>query len=1465
VANFCICDRGRHFQEDTLPETVAFTLRDATPVPSQVQLSTQPTPVQAHSPLSPLPDVADKQATRELTQKSLEPLTRTTPPLNTPTPPRSPVGPQISEVNLSVSTSDEPALLKQRPTNDDVSIEEPKVDSGIALPSGAEIVKVIGDKAANRRKEPSRHPKVVHLPPKEEQLKHFKRLEPAQAQQLQRERREADGGHSVSIDAASSPSSTAGAYSNSTPKPLQQSPDTSPDGGLSPPHRLEVPDTGSSLAENTDACETTKRSGQPREQVLPDSIAEDSGNHTQATIPSSLPDLKGGMSDAVDIASAIEPRNIIDQAHPGIAGNRTSNLEAKAVVTEIDSQAPVDRDVEMKDSQSATQQTPSTPQITSPSTLRPSTQDPTPQRMTTRVASGAIRQKSVSEILGGGTCKPVSAHADRSSVSSQVLVHPPKSSRGSVPGTPVEDRPKISMVVFSKREKDRSPKVFDSEEDGYLALRGAADDLEKDYMRPLFLQQAYSPPRAATLHDLISSANKTITTMNVHSMLKERTDYNILKRIYTMQNANKWSLRQMKRFQDPPISPCYLDHLLVEMKWMRTDFREERKWKVAMAWNLAKWCSEYVNAISEEDKQQLRVRTRPRRGTIDSQEHTTADSSESTPPLIHSGSTESDHSSVEELPRVSTIAPTTLFSLNYDSLFFKLDPTPAADDILAELPLFEPRASEPLQLQEDSLVPVSKFATGKIVPKPVSVPKKRSRYQYEEEEVEPTVLPPAKRRASEVSLFLSPARRSPRYKELTPEESDVALFNPSNRHIRERLHATHAFRPPSEFLMPQTSFFESRIPSQWLWDEDQRLRTCVRKYSYNWSLIAMEMQSFTQPSMMISGTERRTPWECFERWVQLEGLPNDMGKTQYFRTYQNRLEVANKLVAEKRPQQQMQQVQTPGQPSQARYKGTQPFRVERRREARYVNMIDAIRKLARKRETHLHRQQESAKAAALRKQQNENRDSQQSRSVVVHTPAEFSRMKYDRELKIQERQEIYRQQMLQQQRVSDTIHSSLGTGILTSSQASQMQQRVNQVQTQQQQSLATVANGTNRQAQNGTPNSANGPSPPTAQMVGPQQQPQQQQVLMSGMNPPRPSSSQNALPNGLTPNTAATIAGIQPGMPAAQMQAQMQALQNAQQPQRMAAQNPDAVRLAIQRQHVMAQQQALIQQQQQQQNQAMTGQNNHNSLAAAHLSPANSATGMQNPQMLAALAAARAQANGSMNGGMNGSMNGNMGGANNQTSPPSHRPSAVNHVGQNQYAGQLSSGLIPSINSFVQQVHAANPGWPPEKVQSTAQERLKAHVQVLQRSAAAAAAGNSPVNMNLGMSMGMAGMGGGLNVGMSNMVAPMAGNSSQFIGGQQGGGGGMNGNAMGLSPTQFQAHLQRQAQQQVARMSSGGNGASLGVPVSPALSQARPLSRSATPAGAQGQGVAMMHQRSGSGHGSAIGGGDGGMGSPMIG
>ena len=964
--------RGGHFQEDTLP---AFHDRDDSPTTTQPPTSSLQLPTPVWLPPSPRPEASSKRRAGDFPASLISPTARRSP--SSPSSPRdTSINPlprsrsssQSSDVKLRESSQrDALAPLNHRSSREDV-VEDAKSKSSSVVPAepSPELSKPTTKLAQSSGKEKASRP-------------------------LYKDRKDADAGLSVSIDAASSPSSTAGAYSNSTPKPGPHSPDTSPDGEVYPSHQLEPAETELDAATSP---KTQRENGALRRNLK-----------TQNTDSDTIPSAINGLSQPSTQSKQLSADGAADEVPPGVLRDGSANVDKNAQPVGKGSDLPTaNKDVEMEDGGLQTHSLP----LASPTTARTSPLDSTPQRMTTRVASGAIRQKSVTELLGG---TPRSAHPDRGSISSQALVSASKGSMRSAPGTPIEDRSKMSMVVFSKREKSRTPKSGDAEEDGYLALRGAADDLEKDYMRPLFLQQALQPPRASPLNDLVASANKTITTSNIRAMLKERTDYSILRRIYTMQNANKWSLRQMKKFPDPPQPPSHWDHVLTEMKWMRTDFREERKWKMAMARNLAEWCALYV-AASEDDKQHFKVKARPPQ-EFDSQDPMATDDADNTPPLVHSGITESDYSSVEEVPRLPTVAPTALFSLGYDDFLFQVDPTPAAEDVLAELPMFESKF-EPLQTREDMFVPASKFATGKILPKPTATPIKRSRFEYEEEDYEPTVLPPAKRRASEVSLFLSPSRRSPRIKELSPEESDVALFNPLHRHMRERLRANGAFRPPSEFVMPQTSFFEHRVPSQWTWDEDQRLRACVRKYSYNWSLISMEMQQFTQPSMMVAGTERRTPWECFERWVQLEGLPNDMGKTQYFRTYQIRLETANKLVAEKRPQ-QMQQIQTPGQPAQTRARGTQPFRVERRREARYVTMIDAIRKLARKRETHLHRQQESAKAAALRKQQQQ--DSQQPRQSTIHTPAEFSRMKYERELKIQERQEQYRQQVIQQQRV----------------------------------------------------------------------------------------------------------------------------------------------------------------------------------------------------------------------------------------------------------------------------------------------------------------------------------------------------------------------------------------------------------------------------------------------------------------
>ena len=695
-----------------------------------------------------------------------------------------------------------------------------------------------------------------------------------------------------------------------------------------------------------------------------------------------------------------------------------------------------------------------------------------PERMTTRVSSGALRHKSVSEILGE-TPKPSPVDrapnlfgredlAQQTPKSSSLITSPDSAafrSRLSELREKEKERSKLSTVIFARQQPLNDSRGAVSDPSRRSALLDSISD-PTDYLITLFAAQASSLPRSQPLNTLLASAHKTLATSNHYTDFHEQQDCRMLKRIYHLQSSNRWSLRQIERSTEPARPPTHWDMLLDQMKWMRTDFREERKWKLTVAKNLAEWCAEWV-ASPAEGRAMLQIKSRKYLGNV----HATSTSnmvdessplvdnqdgpmSESTPDLISSHEDDSSDIMDEETSRLEVlpaIAPAAIFSLAPEDVLFGLNKTPVADKLLSELPLYQPlvgpQAAElpepkvfPDALWRTPIVPLSKFALGKMVVREEGPPRKRSRYEYQSD------VGAAQQDFSR-SLYLAPEHI---IETLAPEKEDVALFDPDNKHIRDRIHAGHAFRPPSEYNMPSQSFFESRQSSQWTWGEDDELRRLVREYAYNWSLISSYLSS---PSIFSSGAERRTPWECFERWVGLEGLPADMSKTQYFRAYHARLEAAQRnILAQQQAAQQQQSGSAPQIPMRRR--SAQPIRVDRRKNNKHLALVDAMRKLAKKRETAVQKQQHGmcspfssdpysshalwpkyiyiflnlaadfscASAAGLAAMRKANEAAQPR--TAMHTPQDFSRLKYERECKLQERAELYRQQILAAQKVN---------------------------------------------------------------------------------------------------------------------------------------------------------------------------------------------------------------------------------------------------------------------------------------------------------------------------------------------------------------------------------------------------------------------------------------------------------------
>ena len=634
----------------------------------------------------------------------------------------------------------------------------------------------------------------------------------------------------------------------------------------------------------------------------------------------------------------------------------------------IDTKVPLPQDPSSMTPVQKTASTPAGAPSTATATATPSRQShqPTtaqspPERMTTRFSSGTLRHKSVSELMGE-TPKITPSQADKANAEAaqdeSAIAQTPKSATSFVSPDPAAFRLRLNEI--KERDKNNKPStvVFARQQHTQISRQSETSQAQqnsvketpikdRDYLftllvSQLFMQNQGNRQDRRPLTAVLKSAPKTLSTSDWYTDFTERQDTQILRKVHHLQDQHKWSLRQPERSVEPDRPASHWDVLLGQMKWMRTDFREEGKWKTAAARHLASACAQWVRSPAEERRNlQVKVKLPPSlpRSRSNSESQTVA-----TPDLVHSMDDDVSEGIEDDLPSISAgEPPAAIFSLPPDMFVFGLNKSPVSEKILHELPLYQPSVT----VQEGALhvkdflpdaswklplVPISKYTEGKIVRREEEPPRKRSRHYYADED------------------------DGPEYPEkaLSPNNEEVALFNPEYKHIRDRIHTGHAFRPPSEHIMPSQSFFESRQPSQWTLAEDDELRKLVREYAYNWSLISSCLAS---PSTFSSGAERRTPWECFERWVTLEGLPTEMSKINYFRAYHSRLQAAARTYE---AQQQALIQQNPNNAAHlSRRRSTQPFTVDRRKNNKYIHLIDAMRKQAKKRETKMLKDQHS--------------------------------------------------------------------------------------------------------------------------------------------------------------------------------------------------------------------------------------------------------------------------------------------------------------------------------------------------------------------------------------------------------------------------------------------------------------------------------------------------------------------------
>ncbi|OBA14489.1 uncharacterized protein OGAPODRAFT_83496 [Ogataea polymorpha] len=110
------------------------------------------------------------------------------------------------------------------------------------------------------------------------------------------------------------------------------------------------------------------------------------------------------------------------------------------------------------------------------------------------------------------------------------------------------------------------------------------------------LTELYYHQQTLQLPKLLLRAHKSLTTDSYETALVEGKISVLYSRMEELKRKHSWSLRQPKKFLDPFLATgkkTHWDYLLSEMKWLATDFKQERRFKMAQCHYIAQAFKEF--------------------------------------------------------------------------------------------------------------------------------------------------------------------------------------------------------------------------------------------------------------------------------------------------------------------------------------------------------------------------------------------------------------------------------------------------------------------------------------------------------------------------------------------------------------------------------------------------------------------------------------------------------------------------------------------------------------------------------------------------------------------------------------------------------------------------------------------------------------------------------------------------------
>lgn len=412
------------------------------------------------------------------------------------------------------------------------------------------------------------------------------------------------------------------------------------------------------------------------------------------------------------------------------------------------------------------------------------------------------------------------------------------------------------------------------------------------------LGELYYLTQTFPLFKLLPGAHKALTTDNFELALLEGKIAVIYSRIEELKRQNKWALRQPLRYYDPFLyskrnkkaKQLTWDALVREGKWMAADFKGIQQFKKLCCVKIAQAVREYWlhgNAVCIKTKPIEHLPTKLETAEIEETAKGDADISdevlgksiaESMNVVGVDSSIPSKEMETETMEEETETIPQSCAEKEFPPTIdpSKLELTGSPDEIfefdmnmVVEAPQ-APVSQAPFKshinindlkkIDQSIIRNLPKFTafdddltslalSGILIEETSLIPTSRMLYSSKEEsEWYKLVL-----RDSVAPSLLSEESGPPPYQK--------GLFGVQS-------HRKFNFLKPQK--PPLVKNINLRSPTIWLPSDDQLLIHCVAEYCFNWDLISAHLETHA-PTLKhyTSNIEKRTSWQCFERYIQL--------------------------------------------------------------------------------------------------------------------------------------------------------------------------------------------------------------------------------------------------------------------------------------------------------------------------------------------------------------------------------------------------------------------------------------------------------------------------------------------------------------------------------------------------------------------------------------------------------------------